>query len=196
MFAADGTCTADKDGAADAMQYLLDLKNAGVSFESDGGKAATAFKQGDTDMIVDGPWMLGDYEKALGANLGITTMPAGPKGPSTPFSGIDGWYLNPNSKNAEAAMTVALFLFGKDGLQTYADVAGDPPVMASVSAKDPNITEFFKVADGGYPRPQAQWFSNYWGPFGDMFTSVLEGGVAPADAVAKACADMNKANGK
>ncbi|HEX9012560.1 MAG TPA: hypothetical protein VF813_03555, partial [Anaerolineaceae bacterium] len=69
-------------------------------------------------------------------------------------------------------------------------------VMASVSPKDPLIGEFFKIAAAGYPRPQAKWFSGYWGPFGDMYTAVLEGGTKPADAVKTACAAMNKANGK
>ena len=194
IFDNTGKCVADTNGGADAMQFLLDLKSAGATFDTDGGKAATAFKQGETDMIVDGPWMLGDYEKALGDKLGVAAMPAGPKGPSQPFSGIDGWYLNPNSKNGAAAMTVALYLFGPDGLKTYADVAGDPPVMSSVTTKDPLVGDFFKIAAGGYPRPQAKWFGNYWGPFTDMYTAVLEGGTAPADAVKAACATMNKNN--
>jgi len=196
MFADDGTCTADQGGAADAMQYLLDLKNAGATIENDGGKVATAFEQGETDMIVDGPWMLGDYEKALGSKLGVVPMPTGPKGPATPFSGIDGWYLNPNGTNKAAAIDLALYLFGPDGLKAYEDNAGDPAVIGSVQSKDPLVTAFAAVGGAGYPRPQDKWFSNYWTPFGDLFTHVFEGGTAPKDAVATACSAMNKANGK
>jgi len=189
-----GKCIADQGGVADALQYLLDLKAAGARFEPDNAKGATLFRQGQVDMIVDGPWMLGDYKKDLGDKLGVAPMPAGPKGPAQPLSGIDGWYINPNSKNKEAAVALALYIFGKDGLKVYADVAGDPPVRTDVETADPLVKAFADAAAAGFPRPQEAWFDNYWGPFGDMFTAVLEGKAAPAEAVAKACADMNKAN--
>jgi arabinogalactan oligomer/maltooligosaccharide transport system substrate-binding protein len=41
-----GKCIADQNsGFADALQYLKDLKAAGANFETDGGKADTAFRQ-------------------------------------------------------------------------------------------------------------------------------------------------------
>ena len=97
-----GKCIADQGGYADAMQYLVDLKAAGATFQSDGGKADTLFKTGAADMIINGPWVLGDYKGALADKLGVAPMPAGPKGPSKPLSGIDGFYLNPNSTNTDA----------------------------------------------------------------------------------------------
>jgi arabinogalactan oligomer/maltooligosaccharide transport system substrate-binding protein len=193
---ASGKCVGDQAGFADAMQYLLDLKAAGADFESDGSKIATAFEQGSLDMIIDGPWMLGDYKKALGDNLAVAPMPAGPKGPAMPFSGIDGWYVNPNSTNKEAAIELALYIFGPDGLKVYADVAGDPPARTDVTTSDPLVGAFASAAAAGFPRPQSAEFSNYWGPFGDMFTSVLEGSASPADGIATACSAMNKANNK
>jgi arabinogalactan oligomer/maltooligosaccharide transport system substrate-binding protein len=189
-----GKCIADQGGFADAMQFLLDLKTAGADFESDTGKGATLFEQGQVDMVVDGPWMLGDYKKNLGDKLGVAPMPTGPKGPSTPLSGVDGWHINPNSKNKAAAVDLALYIFGKDGLKVYADVAGDPPVRTDVATADPLVKAFADAAAGGFPRPQDAWFANYWGPFTDMFTAVIEGTAKPADGIAKACADMNKAN--
>ena len=191
-----GKCVADQGGYAEAMQYLLDLKAAGASFESDGSKIASAFKDGSLDIIVDGPWMLGDYKTALGDKLGVAPMPTGPAGPSMPFAGIDGWYLNPNGTNMEAAVELGLYIFGADGLAVYADVAGDPPARTDVTTSDPLIKLFADAAAGGFPRPQSKEFSNYWGPFGDMFTAVLEGKVLPAEGVATACAAMNKANNK
>jgi len=189
-----GRCIADKGGVAEALQFLLDLKAAGAQFESDLSKGATLFRQGKADMIVDGPWMLGDYKKDLGDKLGVVPLPAGPKGPANPLTGVDGWYINPNSKNKEAAVALALYIFGPEGLKIYADVAGDPPVRTDVQVTDPLVKTFAEAAAAGFPRPQEAWFDNYWGPFGDMFTAVLEGKAKPADAVAKACADMNKAN--
>ena len=191
-----GKCVADQGGFAEAMQYLVDLKAAGAMFETDGGKADTLFRQGQADMIINGPWVLGDYKNDLGDKLGVAPMPAGPSGPAQPLSGIDGFYVNPNSTNKEAAVALALYIFNADGLKVYADVAGDPPARTDVQAADPLVKAFGDAAAGGFPRPQSTEFGNWWGPFGDMVTKVLEGKSSPADGVAEACAAMNKANNK
>jgi arabinogalactan oligomer/maltooligosaccharide transport system substrate-binding protein len=69
-------------------------------------------------------------------------------------------------------------------------------VTKGVTAKDPLVKAFADAAAAGFPRPQSPEFGNYWGPFGDAVTKVMEGQAKPADAVAEACAAMNKANGK
>ncbi len=191
-----GKCIADQGGFADALQYLLDLKKAGADFETDGGKADTLFRQSQADMIINGPWVLGDYKKDLGDKLGVAPMPAGPKGPAKPLAGIDGWYVNPNSPNKEAAVSLGLYIFNAAGLKVYADVAGDPPARTDVSATDPLVKAFAEAAAAGFPRPQSKEFGNWWGPFGDMLTAVMEGKTAPTAAVATACQTMNKANNK
>ncbi len=194
-----GKCVADQDsGMADALQFLKDLKAAGAKFETDGAKADTEFRQGQVDMIVNGPWVLGDYKGDLKDNLGVAPMPAGPKGPATPLSGIDGWYINPNITPDQQKLAVAagLYLFGKDGAGNWANTAGDPMVANGVTISDPLVKDFVDAAAAGFPRPQSKEFGNWWGPFGDAVTKVMEGKSAPADAVKEACAAMNKASGK
>jgi len=195
---ASGKCIADQGGFADALQYLLDLKKAGADFETDGGKLDTMVEQGQADMMVEGPWVLGDFKKALGDKLGIVPMPAGPKGSAQPLSGIDGWYINPNasSDQQKLAVAVGLYLFGKDGAANWANTAGDPMVANGVTVNDPLVKAYADAAAAGFPRPQSKEFSNWWGPFGDAVTKVMEGKSTPADAVKEACAAMNKANGK
>ena len=191
-----GKCAATQGGFADALQYFTDLKAAGATFDSDEGKLETAFTQGQLDMVVTGPWVLGDFEKALGSKLGVAPLPAGPKGPSAPMMGIDGWYINPNSKNQQAAVDLAFYIFGKDGLTAYENNAGDPAARTDVTATDPLVKTFADIAAAGSPRLQTKEFGNYWGPLGDAMTAVLAGKAAPKDAVATACAAMDKANGK
>jgi arabinogalactan oligomer/maltooligosaccharide transport system substrate-binding protein len=191
-----GKCIADQGGYADAMQYLLDLKAAGAQFQTDGGKADTLFQTSAVDMIIDGPWVLGDMKKALGDKLGVAPIPAGPKGPAMPLAGIDGFYLNPNSQNTDAAIALAQYIFSAKGLATYADVAGDPPARTDVTVSDPLVKAFADAAAAGTPRPQSVEFGNWWGPFGDMVTKVIEGKSTPADGVKAACDAMNKANKK
>ncbi len=193
-----GACVADTTGMADAMQFLKDLKAAGANFETDGAKADTEFRQGQVDMIVNGPWVLGDYKKDLGDKLAVAPMPAGPKGSATPLSGIDGWYINPNvtPEQQKLAVDVGLYLFGKDGAGHWANTAGDPMVANGVTINDPLVKAFVDAASAGFPRPQSKEFGNWWGPFGDAVTKVMEGKSEPAAAVKEACDAMNKASGK
>ncbi len=199
LMSADGTCVADQDsGMADALQFMSDLKAAGANFETDGGKADTLFRQGQVDMIINGPWVLGDYKGDLGDDLGVAPMPAGPGGVATPLSGIDGWHINPNSSAEQQALAVevGLWLFGPDGAGYWANVAGDPMVAKGLTVDDPLVAAFAEAGAAGFPRPQSVEFGNWWGPFGDAVTKVMEGVSAPADAVAEACAAMNTASGK
>jgi arabinogalactan oligomer/maltooligosaccharide transport system substrate-binding protein len=193
----NGKCVADQTtGFADALQYLSDLQKAGATIDSDEGKLDTEFQQGQLDMIFEGPWVLGDFEKALGDNLGLVPEPTGPKGPFEPMMGIDGWYINPNSQNMAAAIDLALYIFGPEGLTEYENMAGDPAARTDVTSTDPLVKAFADIAAAGYPRPQSAEFGNYWTPFGNALTAVVSGTATPTDAIATACQTMNTANNK
>lgn len=187
-----GTCVADQGGFAEAFDYLKALKDAGALFEPDEGKANSMFSDGTAAYILTGPWMLGTFKEALGDNLGVIPLPGG----GTPLTGIDGWYLNPNSANQQAAVDFALFAFGPEGAKIYADVAGAPMGRTDIEISDPLIAAFADIANAGFPRPQSAEFGNWWGAFDDASTKVLEGQSDGATAVAEACASMNTANGK
>jgi arabinogalactan oligomer/maltooligosaccharide transport system substrate-binding protein len=185
-------CASGEEGFVDAMQYLLDLKNAGGLFETDGGKADTLFRQGEVPMIINGPWVLGDYRADLGDDLGVSPMPSATN-PAGALNGIDGFYINPNSENAEGAVDLALFIVGTESAQVYTDLAGHVPIRTDVDAGDALVAAFAQASNVGTPRPQSESFGQYWGPFGDMITKVLEGVLTPEEGVAEACANFQTA---
>ncbi|MBM4423325.1 MAG: extracellular solute-binding protein [Chloroflexi bacterium] len=155
-----------------------------------------SFRAGNSAMIIDGPWSLNHYRSALGDQLGVAVMPRGPGGPARPFNGIDGFYVNPNSANIELAVELALFLTNAESSQIFTDIGGHIPIRSDVKSGDPLIATFAEASTQGFPRPQSKEFGNFWGPFGDAWTKVMEGTRSPAGAVAEACAAMNYANGK
>lgn len=194
---ASGKCTADQGGFAEAFAYLKSLKDAGAKFNTDGGALDTDFKTKTINAIIDGPWVTADFRTALGDDLAVTKIPDGPAGPANPFTGTDGWYINPNLEpdQAELAVNVALALTSPESMQVFVDDAGHVPANPDVAITDPITQGFADAAAAGLPRPQNAQFGNWWGPFGDALTKVIDAGADPAQAVTDACALMNEASG-
>jgi arabinogalactan oligomer/maltooligosaccharide transport system substrate-binding protein len=192
-----GKCTADAGGFAEAFAYLKSLRDAGAVFNTDGNALKTQFQTGEINAIIDGPWQTADFRTALADNLAVTTIPAGPSGSANPFTGTDGWYVNPNldATQAKLAVDVALALSAPAAEQVFVDDAGHVPANPAVSITDPITQGFADAAAAGLPRPQNAQFGEWWGPFGDSLNKVIDGGADPATAVKDACALMNEANG-
>ena len=192
-----GKCTADTTGFADAFAYLKELKDAGATFNTDGNALKTDFQTGKLNAIIDGPWQTADFRTALGDKLAVTTIPAGPKGAANPFTGTDGWYINPNldADQAQLAVNVALALTAPAAEQIFVDEAGHVPANPAVKITDPITQGFADAAAAGLPRPQNAQFNNWWGPFGDSLNKVIDTAADPATAVTDACKLMNEASG-
>jgi arabinogalactan oligomer/maltooligosaccharide transport system substrate-binding protein len=122
-------------------------------------------------------------------------MPGAVK-PAGPLTGVDGFYVSINSQNVAGAVALAMFLTSPESMKVYVDEAGHVPVSTKVEISDPLVQAFAQASATGVPRPQIPELDNYWGPFGDAMTKVLDGGADPAAAVTEACALMNTANGK
>jgi arabinogalactan oligomer/maltooligosaccharide transport system substrate-binding protein len=194
---ASGKCTADTGGFAEAFAYLKELKAAGAVFNTDGGALKTQFQTKAINAIIDGPWQTADFRTALGDDLAVAPIPAGPSGAANPFTGTDGWYINPNleADQAQLAVDVALALTSPESMQVFVDDAGHVPANPDVTITDPITQGFADAAEAGLPRPQNAQFNNWWGPFGDALNKVIDANADPATAIKDACALMNEASG-
>ncbi len=190
-----GTCVADQDGVAEAHAYLAQLQEAGVTFYPDFADLSDAFKEGEIDMLVDGPWAAGGYVESV-ANLGVAPMPAGPSGPALPLTGVDGWLVNPNTEDPQMAVDVALALTSPEAQEIFANTAYHIPAAEAVPIDDPISEQFATAVESGLVRPQNVELNNFWGNFGNALDLVLATGADPETTIADACAAMNEANGK
>jgi arabinogalactan oligomer/maltooligosaccharide transport system substrate-binding protein len=192
-----GKCIADQGGFTEAFQYFKDLKAAGAKYYTDGNALKQDFQTGKLNAVVDGPWQTADFSTALGDKLAVAAMPAGPSGSKAdPFTGTDGWYINPNSPNIDLAVQLALALVAPDSEQVMTDQAGHVPAAPNVTISSSIVQGFADAAAGGLPRPQSAEFANYWTPFGDAVNQVIDKNADAATTVASACQLMNEANGK
>ncbi len=131
-----GKCIAATTGVPDAYKYLVDLQTAGAKFYPNYDDMANAFKAGDLNLIVDGPWATGGYKTSV-PGVKSAPMPAGPSGPAQPLSGVDGWYINPATKSSDLAVAFALRMTDESAEQVFVDKAGHIPANTANSISDP-----------------------------------------------------------
>jgi arabinogalactan oligomer/maltooligosaccharide transport system substrate-binding protein len=181
------------NGVTDAMKYLNALyqdakKNSWPKTDSD---ALAPFTEGTIAAVTNGNWALGDYRAALGDKLGVAPLPAGPGGNAAPLLGVDGYYINPNSANKEAAIDVALYLTGAKAEEIMMKDAGHVPAITTVKVTDPILQSLLDAFKNGYVRPQVPQLNNYWSNFCGN-DQVFEKGTDPGEWVKTATANANK----
>ena len=189
-----GKCVADTTGVADAYKYIQDLQAAGAKWYDKYDDLASDFKAGKIDLIVDGPWASGGYKDALKDNLAVAPMPAGPKGPSQPLTGVDGWYINTNAKDPQLAVNFALEMVKPENEQVFVDTAGHIPADKTIQISDPITQKFAEAVASGFPRPQVPQLDNFWGNFDNALNLVIQKNTDPTKAATDACKAMNAAN--
>lgn len=181
-------------GVVDAMNYLKSLYDISKAngWPKNDSEGLAPFIEGKMAAITNGNWAMGDYRNALGDKLAVTALPAGPVGPATPFLGVDGFYINPNSQVQEAAIEVALYLSNVNSQTIMMNEAGHVPVRTDVEITDPLIQGLVDAFNAGaYIRPQVPELGRYWSNFcgdGDVF----EGAVTAEEWVTTHTADANK----
>jgi arabinogalactan oligomer/maltooligosaccharide transport system substrate-binding protein len=180
-------------GVTDAMTYLNDLYQISKtnSWPKNDSEGLAPFTEGTVAAITNGNWAMGDYRAALGDNLGVAPLPAGPSGPATPMLGVDGFYFNPNSTNQEAALEVALYLTSPAAQEIMMNEAGHVPANTQVEVTDPLIQGLLDAFENGYVRPQVPELGLYWSNFCGT-DEVFEAGTAPGDWVTTATTNANK----
>ena len=190
-----GKCVADQGGGvAAAYKWLADMKAAGMHFYLQDTDAKADLISGKIAGFIDGPWMSGDLTKALGSKLAVVAGPTGPGGAWAPLTAPDGFYINSASANGDLAVQFALQMLQPANEQLFANV-GHLPANTTLQPSDPIAQAFAALMPKGFARPTLKQLNNYWGNFGDALEKVIDKGTDPTQAVADACAAMNKANG-
>jgi len=189
-----GKCVADTTGVADAYKFFQEIQTAGAKWYDKYDDLASDFKSGKINLIVDGPWASGGYKEALKDNLAVAPMPAGPKGPSAPLTGVDGWYINTTSKNPDLAVAFALEMVKKDNEQVFVDTAGHIPADSTITIADPITQKFGDAVKTGFPRPQAAQLDHFWSNFDNALNLVVKKNEDATKAAKDACTKMNSEN--
>lgn len=155
----------------------------------------TLFNNGQAAMVIDGPWFIGSIEE--GVDFGVAVLPtiSATGKPATPFLTSEGLIMSARSEHKKEAFEVMQYMtsvevgkiMAKEGRQTVArrEVYDDPQI-----AKDPILTVFRKQLKNSRPMPNSPAMRMVWTPATTAMNKVINGGVAPAEAMAECQADV------
>jgi arabinogalactan oligomer / maltooligosaccharide transport system substrate-binding protein len=156
------------------------------------------FKTGQAAMVINGPWALGDYQKALGADkVGVAVAPGTPSGGKfAPFVGAELYYINASASDDKklAAVQLVKYIMSPGIAQTFATEAGQISTSTSFDVSNNEaLSAFVEQAKQGTPFPNIPAMNQVWTPAGDMITKVLDGKATAEDAAKEATDAINKA---
>ena len=199
----DDTGAVVLDQGGDVAGYLAWLRQMGQTpgsyVDTDYGMLLDRFKKGEFAYFVDGPWAIGDLSAALGTNLAVASLPAGPSGPAQPWLHADGVMLNPRTapEQQRLALLFAEYLTSAESGSALASQAKRLPANRNaVIGDNPLLQGFMNQAANAQAMPNRPEMEQVWGYAGDMVIKVVDGNADPAATVRDTAALINEANGK
>jgi maltose/maltodextrin transport system substrate-binding protein len=182
-------------GAIAGAQVLLDLIEHGQMPR--GAKYAemeSAFAQGDTAMMISGPWAWDNAKKAH-LDFGVAPYPSVNGKPSKPFVGVLGCMITAPSRNKDLAREfIENHLLRIDSLKTInADVPLGTPANKAFYAElaaDPNIRATMENARRGITIPNIPETGKFWTAADAALEAITQGRQSPKDALDAAAARM------
>ena len=208
LFGFGGKLFDDQNNSAlnspETVEFLKWLGNfttkPGLFQQNDDAAISSLFKSAKAGMVINGPWALGDYTGALGADkVKVAPLPlisehddAAPK----PFLGVKNIMMNSNIEGDQAnlAFEFMKFFTGPDSAGPLAEKAGHLPANTSVDVSGNETAQaFIKQAENATPLPTIPEMGQVWDPAGAMITEVLSGDKQPEQAAAEAQDKINKA---
>ncbi|MEF3244476.1 MAG: maltose ABC transporter substrate-binding protein [Caldisericaceae bacterium] len=177
------------DGGVKTLTFLKNLaSDPKFIVANDYGKADSLFKEGKAAMIINGPWAVGDYVKALGDKVGVAPMPvfAETGNPFAPFVNTKDFFVNANINDTQkkAAADFIKFMVSKDVEQKFFEKAKHIPSNVKVdTSSDPIIGGFLEQMKTGVPMPIIPEMGAVWDPMQTAIDSVLASKATPQDAI-------------
>lgn len=183
------------------LNWIKDLTSQpGIYQQNDDASISSLFKEGKAGMVINGPWALGDYQAALGADkVGVAELPViseNADAPAKPFLGVKHIMINPNLSDDQAALALkfAQFFTGAEVGKILADAAGHLPANTGVDVSDnPVASAFVAQAANSTAMPTIPEMGQVWTPAQDMISKVISGDSTAEEASAEAVKTINDA---
>ncbi len=171
-----------------AMATVVDLVNNNANFKNGAdGYGNAGLKDGTVAAYFSGSWDYAGLYEALGEDLGAVAPPTvqinGEAKQLKSYAGSKAVGVNPNTKNAKAAMQFAAFLANADSQLLRFQLRNITPAVtalgenADVAASIVAVAENATMASASIAQPSIPEMGNVWTPIADMGTNILNGNV-------------------
>lgn len=167
--------------AVEWMRAAVDEELIPVPFDRDAAKAM--FEAGEIPFLMTGPWALEEI-RASGVPYAIANFfPSGTAGPGAPFSGVQGFFVNPLSENvllAQAFLTeyvateAVMQLLYETGNRASAYLA----VLATTD--DPDLKAMGEAGKDAIPMPAIPEMGSVWTAANNGIALSMTGDLTPA----------------
>ncbi|GAE93393.1 maltose/maltodextrin ABC transporter [Gracilibacillus boraciitolerans JCM 21714] len=146
------------------------------------------FKEGKVATVINGPWMVREYQEALGDDLQAAILPKLDNGenPKSFVGGVKAYLLSYYSENKEWANDFMAYVTNSENAMLYYDVAGEMPARVDsiddpAIADDPIYSAFAEQATYGEPMPGVPAMQQVWDPINNGLSFISKG--EPVEAV-------------
>ncbi|WP_182201436.1 extracellular solute-binding protein [Paraliobacillus salinarum] len=139
------------------------------------------FKEGKVAAVINGPWMVREYQDALGDDLQAAPLPKLDNGENPKsFVGVKAYLLSYYSENKEWAQDFMSYITNKENAMLYYDVAGEMPARVDsiddpAIADDPIYSAFAEQATYGEPMPGVPAMQQVWDPINNALSFISKG---------------------
>ena len=152
----DGTMKYADPKVVQPLEQLTQLRtndcvNADASTREN-ASANSYFTSGKAAMVLMYPFVISDFEKALGKNLGLAALPVfgtGPLAGQSAGNSFHNWVIPAKAKNPDLAFAYIKTATDATAGEQLASMVGSPPAnkQALTNIKDPNVKFFAQLGD-------------------------------------------------
>ncbi len=187
-------------GTADFLQWLDTVDGFEGSYvDADYGMLLDRFKRGEFAYFIDGPWALPELSEALGGDLAVAPIPAGPAGAARPWLYADAAYVNPtlSPPQTELAALFLAHLASSSSANSLATLARRLPAGTSADlGPDPLLNGFAAQAAYADGMAHGPTMDAFWRYGGDMILRAVTGVEDVQTIVAETAALTNESSGQ
>ena len=185
----------DSEGTVAAFSWLNAMVEAGhiipdVNYDT----MHAAFENGETAMIITGPWALPRIRES-GIPYAVSTLP-GETQAAQPFLGVQGFMVSAFTEDPLLAQTFLRdYVATQDVLQAIYDA--DPRPSAYIAVRDAIADEdqlaFAAAGAEGLPMPAIPAMSAVWSAWGSAMELIITGAEEPESAITNAAEQIREA---
>lgn len=189
----DGSDTGvNNEGAKIGGNVLKSLFDEGVLPEGvDYGVMDGAMANGETAMVINGPWSWGGYE-GNGRNIAVASIPTVNGMTSPAFIGVYSAAINAASPNQDLAVELLEnYILSDDGLATWnanSALGALADKSAGAAQTDPKVGATIANAATGIPMPSNPEMGAFWSAMGPALSNITSGAASVEDALDDAAA--------